>query len=90
MSLINMCVAARHAVADWRRRQRAAAELSALDDRSLADIGIHRSEIPAIIAGMHKAAGAAKKPAAASSGLRPVSPLDFIPRLDRRPGRHAL
>ena len=31
---------------EWRNRQRAYAELSALDDRSLADIGISRGEIP--------------------------------------------
>jgi len=34
------------AYADWRRRQAAFEELSALDDRSLADIGIARSDIP--------------------------------------------
>ena len=32
-------------LAGWRRRQRAYAELFSLDDRSLADIGITRSEI---------------------------------------------
>ena len=31
---------------DWRRRQVAYDELSALDDRSLADIGITRADIP--------------------------------------------
>lgn len=31
---------------DWRRRQAAYEELNALDDRSLADIGISRSDIP--------------------------------------------
>jgi uncharacterized protein YjiS (DUF1127 family) len=36
-------------VASWRARQRAYAELSALDDRSLADIGITRSEIPYVL-----------------------------------------
>jgi uncharacterized protein YjiS (DUF1127 family) len=35
--------------ADWRSRQRAYAELSALDDRSLADIGITRGEIPFLL-----------------------------------------
>lgn len=30
----------------WRRRQAAYDELSALDDRSLADIGITRADIP--------------------------------------------
>ena len=38
-----------HGLADWRRRQRAYAELATLDDRSLADIGISRSEIPYVL-----------------------------------------
>ena len=37
------------ALAGWRRRQQAYAELYALDDRSLADIGITRSEIPYVL-----------------------------------------
>jgi uncharacterized protein YjiS (DUF1127 family) len=37
---------AKSAYADWRRRQVAFEELSSLDDRSLADIGITRSDIP--------------------------------------------
>lgn len=89
MSLINLCVTARDAVAAWRRRQRAYAELTALDDRSLADIGIHRSQIPAIVEGMHCATRRAKT-AAAQPGSRAVSPLDFIPRLDHHAGRRAL
>jgi uncharacterized protein YjiS (DUF1127 family) len=56
------------AYSDWRRRQAAYDELSALDDRSLADIGIHRSEIPAIVEGFHdvtqRAAAPARMPAA--------------------------
>ena len=34
---------------DWRSRQQAYAELASLDDRSLADIGITRSEIPYVL-----------------------------------------
>src|SRR5207237_2930815 len=49
--LINLFVAARNAFATWQRRQRAYGELMALDDRSLADIGIRRSEIPAVVEG---------------------------------------
>ena len=33
----------------WQSRQRAFEELSALDDRALADIGISRAEIPYVI-----------------------------------------
>jgi len=40
---------ARH-YADWQRRHRAAEELYALDERSLADLGITRSEIPYVLA----------------------------------------
>jgi uncharacterized protein YjiS (DUF1127 family) len=35
---------------EWRRREQAYRELSALDDRSLSDIGISRSEIPYVLA----------------------------------------
>jgi uncharacterized protein YjiS (DUF1127 family) len=55
MSLINLFVAARSAIARWRQRQRAYGELMSLDDRSLADIGIRRSEIPAIVEGFYDA-----------------------------------
>jgi uncharacterized protein YjiS (DUF1127 family) len=51
MFFISLFAAARNAFSEWRRRQRAYGELMALDDRSLADIGIHRSEIPAIVEG---------------------------------------
>ena len=59
MSLINLFVAARSAIARWRQRQRAYGELMALDDRSLADIGIHRSQIPAIVEEYYAAAHSA-------------------------------
>ena len=35
--------------AGWRQLRRAYAELASLDDRSLADIGITRSEIPYVL-----------------------------------------
>ncbi|MDE2228972.1 MAG: DUF1127 domain-containing protein [Alphaproteobacteria bacterium] len=35
--------------ADWRQREQAYAELAQLDDRSLADIGISRAEIPYVL-----------------------------------------
>ena len=45
MSVLNLLMSARKAFADWQRRQRAYAELMALDDHSLADIGIRRSQV---------------------------------------------
>jgi len=51
MSLINLFVAARDALARHREQRRAYEELMALDDRALADIGIHRSQIPSLIEG---------------------------------------
>jgi uncharacterized protein YjiS (DUF1127 family) len=55
MFIVSFIAAAREAVAKWRRKQQAYGELMALDDRSLADIGIRRSEIPAIVEGFHEA-----------------------------------
>jgi uncharacterized protein YjiS (DUF1127 family) len=54
MSVINLFVAARSAIAEWHQRQRAYGELMSLDDRSLADIGIRREEIRAIVEGFHE------------------------------------
>lgn len=55
MSIVNLMVAARNSIGDWRRHRRAYAELSMLDDRSLADIGLRRSDIPAVIEGFYEA-----------------------------------
>ena len=49
MSVINMLVAARAALAERRDRRRACEELAALDDHSLADIGLHRSQLPGMV-----------------------------------------
>lgn len=70
MSLINLAVAARNGIKQWRRRQRAYAELMALDDRSLADIGIHRAQIPAIVEGA-RAAAAPEAAVAKAAARRP-------------------
>ena len=51
MILVNLFVAAGKAFSAWRRRQRAYAELMALDDHFLADIGIRRSQIRGLIDG---------------------------------------
>ena len=56
MSLINLFAAARTAIANRLQRQRALDELMALDDRSLADIGIHRSQIPNLVMSFEQAA----------------------------------
>jgi uncharacterized protein YjiS (DUF1127 family) len=47
------------AYGNWRRRQAAYEELNSLDDRSLADIGITRSDIPYLFSrDIHEAAKA--------------------------------
>jgi uncharacterized protein YjiS (DUF1127 family) len=56
MSILNLFLAAGRAVAEWRRRERAYRELIALDDHSLADIGVHRSQIRALVEGSDAAA----------------------------------
>ena len=85
MSLINLFVAARNAWSGWRNRQRAYGELMALDDRSLDDIGIRRSEIPAIIEGFHEKTrrAAADRPVEALSlrQARLVAGHRWLPRI---------
>ncbi len=51
MSFVNSLVAAGRAVVERRRRHAAYAELMALDERMLADIGIHRSQLAGIVYG---------------------------------------
>jgi uncharacterized protein YjiS (DUF1127 family) len=59
MSVLNLLNSVRQAFADWRQRERAYAELMALDDHTLADIGIRRSDIRAICEGSHEPAPSA-------------------------------
>ena len=76
MSFTNFFVSARNAMSEWRRREQAYAELMALDDRSLADIGIRRSEIPALVDGAHeprRSAGATTRTRAPGSSAKQVA-----------------
>jgi uncharacterized protein YjiS (DUF1127 family) len=66
MSLINLFVAARTAIARRRQTRRAFDELMALDDRSLADIGIHRTQIPGLVMSFEQAAQIEAAPFAGS------------------------
>ena len=55
MSVVNLLVSTARRFSDWRHRQQAYAELMALDDHSLADIGLHRSEIASLVEGRRMA-----------------------------------
>ena len=68
MSLVNLFVAARNAIKNRRQRLRAFDELMALDDRSLADIGIHRTQIPALVMSFEQAAQIEAAPLTGSAG----------------------
>lgn len=62
MSLISLFAAARSAMAQRRQQRRAYHELMALDDRSLSDIGLHRSQIPALVEGLDAARDVRSEP----------------------------
>jgi len=61
---------AKTAYASWRRRQAAYEELSSLDDRSLADIGIRRSDIPYLFSRDVRDAAAAQATGAVRKEIR--------------------
>ena len=65
MTLIGLLMSAKRAIGAWHGRQKAYAELSALDDRCLTDIGIHRSEIPGIVYRAQQKQRPAKTPSVA-------------------------
>lgn len=73
MSVINLLLSAGRSFSEWRRRDRAYAQLMALDDHSLADIGIHRSQIAGLIEGV-------SVPDASAQPIR-------FPKVDRLPRR---
>ena len=56
---------------NWRARERAFRELSALDDRALADIGLSRSDIPFVLESKPVERDARQlEPVAANSNVR--------------------
>ena len=68
MSFLNLFFSAGNAISGWRRRERAYADLMALDDHSLADIGILRPQIHAL------AEDARKQTEFATNNLTPDHP----------------
>ena len=68
MSVLNLLISARDAIVDWRRRERDYAELMTLDDHSLADIGIRRSQIRDLCDGLYAARPRIR------AGIRPRGP----------------
>jgi uncharacterized protein YjiS (DUF1127 family) len=50
--MVNLLISAGRAFSQWRQREQTYAELMALDDHSLADIGLHRSQIGALVDGV--------------------------------------
>jgi uncharacterized protein YjiS (DUF1127 family) len=60
MSVINLLLSVGRSFSEWRRRDRAYAQLMALDDHSLSDIGIHRSQIAGLIEGVSMPGGSAQ------------------------------
>jgi uncharacterized protein YjiS (DUF1127 family) len=54
MSVVNLLVSAGRRFSEWRHRQQTYAELMALDDHSLADIGLHRSQIASLVEGRRR------------------------------------
>ena len=49
MSVVNLLLSVGRRFSEWRHRQEAYGELMALDDHSLADIGLHRSQIAGLV-----------------------------------------
>jgi uncharacterized protein YjiS (DUF1127 family) len=72
MSVVSMLVAARAALAERRERRRAYEELAALDDRSLADIGLHRSQLPGLVESQYESIELDAAPVAVRTSARRV------------------
>jgi uncharacterized protein YjiS (DUF1127 family) len=68
------------AFSEWRERERAMSELAALDDRTLADIGIRRTDIPFVLAQANDAEAAERAPLAAAEVGPAANRNDAAPR----------
>jgi uncharacterized protein YjiS (DUF1127 family) len=65
MSLLSLIALIQKAFAAWRREQQAYAELMALDDHTLADIGLRRSDLVAgLYGGTHAIDAVPERPIA--------------------------
>jgi uncharacterized protein YjiS (DUF1127 family) len=84
MSIVNMLVAARAALADRRDRNRIHEELAALDDHSLADIGLHRSQLSGVVENFYGSVELEAPPAILSSARRSDASLSPAQRWLRR------
>ena len=72
MSVVSMLVAARAALAERRERRRAYEELAALDDRSLADIGLHRTQLPGLVESQYETMELDAAPASVRTSARRI------------------
>jgi uncharacterized protein YjiS (DUF1127 family) len=70
MSVVSMLVAARAALAERRECRRAYEELAALDDRSLADIGLHRSQLHGMVERLYESVELDAAPVSVRSASR--------------------
>jgi uncharacterized protein YjiS (DUF1127 family) len=70
----------------WRTRRAAAFELRSLDDRSLRDIGVNRSEIESVVRGWDSS----RLPRGQARAPRPRQPLPGAPGRKAAPARQAI
>jgi uncharacterized protein YjiS (DUF1127 family) len=73
------------ALARWHKRRATIAELSALDDRMLKDIGVSRGNIPALADGLMRARAASTDPAGKVIRQSPAGPSHRPAANDDRP-----
>jgi uncharacterized protein YjiS (DUF1127 family) len=70
MSLVNLVIAARTALAERLDRRRASEALAALDDHSLADIGLHRSQLSGVTESFYESVELDAAPASVLPSVR--------------------